>query len=107
MPPTGAEQMGRLPSRWSPPAFDPPARHPNRTPDTPHSGDRGTELTTMPAAAVRRPTGVIAIAIALVAFELAWLLAEWRHRPHHPVLGWLPVISAAMLSTYACRRTAR
>jgi len=61
----------------------------------------------MPAAAVRRPTGVIAIAIALVAFELVWLLAEWRHRPHHPVLGWLPVICAAMLSTYACRRTTR
>ncbi|WP_051808914.1 putative bifunctional diguanylate cyclase/phosphodiesterase [Actinoplanes subtropicus] len=62
----------------------------------------------MPAAvAVRRPAGVIALAVALVAFEAVWLLAGWRHRPHHPVIGWLPVMAAATLSTYASLRAAR
>ncbi|HEX5198923.1 MAG TPA: bifunctional diguanylate cyclase/phosphodiesterase [Actinoplanes sp.] len=61
----------------------------------------------MSATLLRRPGGVIALALALFGFETFWVLAGWEHEWSYPIIGWPPVIAMSLLSAYACRRVTR
>ncbi|WP_213004613.1 putative bifunctional diguanylate cyclase/phosphodiesterase [Paractinoplanes toevensis] len=51
---------------------------------------------------LRRVDGVTALTLALVAFEVGWVLVGLRHEWPHPGFGWLPVVAIAALAAYAC-----
>ncbi|GIM88628.1 hypothetical protein Ato02nite_004210 [Paractinoplanes toevensis] len=62
-----------------------------------------TELATVSTAPLlRRVDGVTALTLALVAFEVGWVLVGLRHEWPHPGFGWLPVVAIAALAAYAC-----
>lgn len=56
---------------------------------------------------LRRPGGVVALALALFVLEAGWVLVGMAHPWPHPIIGWLPVIAMAGLGAYACYRTSR
>ncbi|MFI5892945.1 putative bifunctional diguanylate cyclase/phosphodiesterase [Actinoplanes sp. NPDC051513] len=62
----------------------------------------------MPAVSIlRRPGGVVALALALFVFETFWVLAGWWHEWPYPIIGWPPVITLSALASYACWRVTR
>ncbi|MET3430506.1 diguanylate cyclase (GGDEF)-like protein [Actinoplanes tereljensis] len=50
----------------------------------------------------RRIDGVTALTLALVTFEIGWVLIGLGHEWAYPGIGWIPVVTIAALAAYAC-----
>jgi diguanylate cyclase len=67
-----------------------------------------TDLATMSGTPrPRRFGGVIALALALSAFETAWVLIGLGHVWSHPSIGWIPTVGMPVIGAYASIRVAR
>jgi diguanylate cyclase (GGDEF)-like protein len=51
--------------------------------------------------AVRRISGVTALALALFVFEAGWIIVGLAHAPSHPFIGWLAPLAASLVLAFS------